>query len=499
MNQNIYFKSLITPAIIIIISITSLTIYNLELLSQSKEALIYQQNIENIIFISILLIILSILFLLLFTKNIKNQIKEYITNEEKNDTKIRIQTKLLTKEKFLRTMTELKANISSLYANFYDVIVYLNNVKRILLKVMEIVAVDIKTLNSLRDDTLKEILKNKKIYSSHTLDIKDISINPETSHIIISILNDPYLKDDKTLLIMQLKIEDEMLNIWENFIEDLSSTIQMGLKNIFNQDEKENLINRLHQSMAEQKKQERIILTQSKTAAVGEMLGNIAHQWRQPLSIITTNVSGIQVSLDFGENITNEQINECATGVLKQAKYLSQTIDDFRSFFSSNSIKIENINLKHSLNKLESLIKDTYINNHIKIIDNKNDCKMLINETILIQGLLNIFNNAKDAMVLNNIDSDNRYFFIDLHCTSDEVVIKLKDSGGGIEDDIIDKIFEPYFTTKHESIGTGIGLYMTHQIITKNLKGTLEVNNMSYNYDGKELRGVEFKVVLPIS
>ena len=114
----------------------------------------------------------------------------------------------------------------------------------------------------------------------------------------------------------------------------------------------------------------------------------------------------------------------------------------------------------------------------------------------LIQSLVNIVNNAID--VLKTIENeDDRYIFIETKRKKDNVTITIRDSGGGIPEDIIDKIFDPYFTTKHKSQGTGLGLHMTYQIIHDHMQGTIEVRNKEFKYKGKSYKGAEFKIVLP--
>ncbi|MBP6714837.1 MAG: HAMP domain-containing histidine kinase, partial [Aliarcobacter sp.] len=181
-------------------------------------------------------------------------------------------------------------------------------------------------------------------------------------------------------------------------------------------------------------------------------------------------------------------------------QYLSSTIDDFRDFFSSNDYIKNKINLKDSLKKAFSLVKDAYKNSNIKIIqDLDEDTSLLYNENIFIQAIINILNNAKDA--LNKFENTNpdKYVFVSLKKENDFYIIKIKDNANGINEEYIDKIFEPYFTTKHKEQGTGIGLYMTNQIITKHLKSTINVQNVKYTYLKKEYKGAEFIIKIPFT
>ena len=246
-------------------------------------------------------------------------------------------------------------------------------------------------------------------------------------------------------------------------------------------------------------KNHRLLLNQSKVAAVGEMLGNIAHQWRQPLSVISTISSGMKFSASFDDEIKKEKIVEYADGILKQANYLSKTIDDFRNFFMANSENIEKIYLKKTYKKLDDLTQSIFSNNFI-VKDTKidKDIEFYSNESILIQSFINICNNAKDVFVERQIDTNDRYFFTEIRKENNKVYISFKDSGGGIKKELLNKIFDPYFTTKHQSLGTGIGLYMTHQIITKHFKGEITASNVEYEYESKKLKGAMFLITLDL-
>ncbi|PLY09907.1 MAG: hypothetical protein C0626_07505 [Arcobacter sp.] len=249
----------------------------------------------------------------------------------------------------------------------------------------------------------------------------------------------------------------------------------------------------------EQLKQQQLLLNQSKIAAMGEMLGNISHQWRQPLSVITTQASSIGLLLDVGKRISDEELLEYSSSIMQQANYLSKTIDDFRNFFTSDSSSKQVYNLKDIFFKLDDLIKVTYANNFIKIINQiDEDINIQLNENILIQAFINIYNNSKDAFIEKNVSTDDRYFFSSIKKDKDHVIVTFKDSAGGIDKDNIEKIFEPYFTTKHKSVGTGIGLYMSNQIITKHLKGEIRAINETYKYNDKNYTGAKFIITLPL-
>ncbi len=243
-------------------------------------------------------------------------------------------------------------------------------------------------------------------------------------------------------------------------------------------------------------KQNKLILVQSRMAAIGEMLSNIAHQWRQPLNIISLNTVKIETSILLGNKMTNEDLLEVTDEINRQSQYLSQTIDDFKNYFNSNVDDLAPFNLRDAIQKLNKLTKDTFNNSHIEIVVTVDDCSLAQNESLFIQSLLNIYNNAIQAIIEK--EAIYRYFFVDAKCDANSVIITLKDSGGGIDGKSMSKIFEPYYTTKHKSKGTGLGLYITYGIITEQFGGTISVNNAEYEYMGHTLKGAEFIITIPI-
>ena len=246
-------------------------------------------------------------------------------------------------------------------------------------------------------------------------------------------------------------------------------------------------------------KKNRLLIVHSKISAVSEMLGNIAHQWRQPLAVITSNMAYMQLHVELDEDMSKKQCLKTVSKVNEQCQYLSNIIDDFRNFFDEHSINSSKFNLKDAIEKANELEKDVFRNSFIEVVLYLIDCDIIENQNTFIQSLLNLFNNAKDAMSFNNIPSENRYFFITMKKDNEKIVIIFTDSGGGVDENIIDNIFEPYFTTKYKSRGTGLGLYMTHQIITKHLNGEISVSNKEFEYKEKRLKGTEFIIELPLN
>jgi len=243
----------------------------------------------------------------------------------------------------------------------------------------------------------------------------------------------------------------------------------------------------------------RLLEDQSKLASMGEMIGNIAHQWRQPLSIITTSASGLQLKSQMGQDITKEHISSFGELIIKQANYLSNTIDNFRGFLKGER-NIKDIEIKEILNYTLSLVEASIKNHNIKVIPSLDE-SIKINGSLneLSEVFINILNNAKDVLKENVVNHEDRLIFVSaLQEEDNKVIVEIKDSGGGISSDVIKRIFEPYFTTKHQSIGTGLGLAMSDKIIRERYKGVIEVFNVEYSYNAKQYKGACFKIVLPL-
>ncbi|QKF67881.1 Cache sensor-containing signal transduction histidine kinase [Arcobacter venerupis] len=242
------------------------------------------------------------------------------------------------------------------------------------------------------------------------------------------------------------------------------------------------------------KKQQHILSQQSKMAAMGEMLGNIAHQWRQPLSVITTVASGMKLQKEYN-TLDDETFDKSIENINNSALYLSDTIDDFRNFFSTDKTK-NKFSIKKVFEKVFKLTGAQFRNHEIIFIKNINDFELYDFENEFIQALINILNNAKDA--LENKDNP-KVIFISTYKKDNTAFITITDNAGGIDEDIIDKICEPYFTTKHQSKGTGIGLYMTEEIITKHMNGTLLIKNCEVVYEDIKYKGIEVTIELTIN
>ncbi len=233
-----------------------------------------------------------------------------------------------------------------------------------------------------------------------------------------------------------------------------------------------------------------ILAQQAKMAAMGEMLENIAHQWRQPLSSISTISTGIKIQYEYAD-VNKEDVIKSMSTIATTTKYLSQTIDDFRDYFNPQK-EPTFFNLKTIFEKVSDLLEPQLHLKNIQIIKDIDDVYIFGMENEFLQVIINLLNNSKDEFETKEFEK--KYIFIDTKVTEDEISIILKDNAGGIDEKIIDKVFESYFTTKQKSKGTGIGLYMSKQIIEKHMKGSITVSNESYIYKEKSYTGARFLI-----
>jgi PAS domain S-box-containing protein len=233
------------------------------------------------------------------------------------------------------------------------------------------------------------------------------------------------------------------------------------------------------------REKDRFLIQQSRLASMGEMIGNIAHQWRQPLNNLGLIVQDLQQAYIF-EDIDEEYIVSVVDDSMRIINRMSSTIDDFRDFFKPDK-EMRSFLISDSINGVLELGSAGLTNSSINIELQVGEIWTSGFPQEYSQVLLNIINNAKDILITK--DEKERNIWIRAFRDGDFSVVEIEDSGGGVDEEIIGKIFEPYFTTKHQSDGTGIGLYMSKTIIETNMKGVLSVENGEY--------GAIFKIETP--
>ncbi len=274
--------------------------------------------------------------------------------------------------------------------------------------------------------------------------------------------------------------------------------VYLLIKIIIKNEEKyaKTLEDRVQEQFTELKDKNDMLFQQSKMAAMGEMIGNIAHQWRQPLSSISTAASGMKVQKEFG-TLSDEDFEESIDNIVDATQHLSGTIDDFRNFFHSSKDQTD-FSLTQIIDNSLKLVQSTFKSHDLEVIKDINEEIMLYGyDRELTQAILNILNNAEDVLEQNNKD-ERKIIQISVKKDSEFAIIEIIDNAKGIPENIIDRIFEPYFTTKGKDKGTGIGLYMTRQIVIEHMAGNLTVKNDNFMIDNTQYNGAKFSIYLPL-
>lgn len=260
------------------------------------------------------------------------------------------------------------------------------------------------------------------------------------------------------------KQAEELLNRQQAQLEELNRTLEQ----------------RVTETIAELRQKDELLLQQSRHAAMGEMLNNIAHQWRQPLNNIAIYVQSIQMLRAAGE-LSDEQLEHDVQSVMEIINYMSKTIDDFRTFFRNEKQK-QSFSVKETVEQALRFVSGRLSHHGIT-------CTLVVKQEVMVEGyqseyiqaVLNILNNAAD--VLSNSNCPDRQIIVTLDRQEGRSLLSIRDNGGGIPAEALPHIFEPYFTTKGPTAGTGIGLYMSKVIVEKHMAGSLTARNVE---DGAE-------------
>ncbi|MBN2782925.1 MAG: PAS domain-containing sensor histidine kinase, partial [Campylobacterales bacterium] len=260
---------------------------------------------------------------------------------------------------------------------------------------------------------------------------------------------------------------------------------------IFFDDDKNPIrITGFHIDSTEHEHQRKIIETQNRFAAMGEMMSNIAHQWRQPITAINNALNELEFDIELSElsEIDSKTFLELSSKIKSYTKYLNDTIDDFRKI-SSDSKEKKVFDIKNSIEDAFEIVKSEYKKHLIEFLFEQNSDITNIKgyEREFKQVIINILNNAKDAYIGKDIDK--KYVLVSIVESKENIKVYIQDHAGGVDEGIMAKIFDPYFTTKHQSVGTGLGLNMSKKIICDYFNGNIEVENI----DG----GARFIIVIP--
>lgn len=232
--------------------------------------------------------------------------------------------------------------------------------------------------------------------------------------------------------------------------------------------------------------QEEMMIAQSRHVAMGEMIGMIAHQWRQPITVIAMGANNMLADIAL-EDVKIENFKNESLQILQQTEYLSKTIDDFRTFFRPNKEKDE-VKVADIFLEAKQIMGKSLENHNIELVvsDNSNEA-LLTYSRELLQVVLNLLKNAKEALDANKVHDG--YIHVNITSMEDSIGIIVCDNGGGIEETLLERIFDPYFSTKDVKTGTGLGLYMSKTIVEKHLHGIIRASN--------DEKGACFTLLLP--
>ncbi|UFS70101.1 ATP-binding protein [Geomonas sp. RF6] len=242
---------------------------------------------------------------------------------------------------------------------------------------------------------------------------------------------------------------------------------------------------RVAERTQELREKDHLLMQQSRLAAMGEMINNIAHQWRQPLNSLGLLVQEIPLLVELGE-VDEAAVTRNSAKSMELVKHMSQTIEDFRNFFRPDREKVV-FHISHEVRRTLSLIEGSLEGKGIKV-------EVVVNDDAVVTGfpnefsqvLINIINNARDALVEREVEDPR--VVITVGTEEGRAIVTIADNAGGIPQEIMGKIFAPYFTTKGPQNGTGVGLFMSKNIIERSMGGLLTVRNVE--------EGAEFRIVV---
>ena len=339
-----------------------------------------------------------------------------------------------------------------------------NNIVQSIHKVQDGLNEFFEYLNNKKNKARKIRVKSNDEFSQMAniinLNVENIQNNIEKNELLIK---------DATKVLENIKGGNLGTRLTKDTDNDALNELKIMMNNMI-----ENLEDKIQKEINQRLAQEQILIQQSKLAAMGEMIGNIAHQWRQPIAEISAILMNMKITYEFNK-FTQEYMNTKMKEANTLTSYMSQTISDFQNFFNPQGEKelfsieqacrdaffiVESSMKYHSINVEFNVITDSSVHGY------KNEYSQVI---------LNILSNAKDIFIERKINKPS--IKIEIKTGENYAIVKIEDNAGGIKDEILDKIFEPYFTTRHKTQGTGIGLYMSKNIIERNMDGFINVHN----------------------
>ncbi|WP_373035897.1 PAS domain S-box protein [Sulfurimonas sp.] len=321
---------------------------------------------------------------------------------------------------------------------------------------------------------LWDTINDKKIYKDT---VKNLAKDGSTFYVNTTVI--PILdKDDNIAEFIAIRYDvtkevfyKEQLLKKEKELEELNKTLEQRVQDKTKELEELNITleQRVQEEVSKNEEKQRVMFLQSRQAVLGQMLANIAHQWRQPLTELNLAMFSMKKA---AINHEAQKLNELYDESKNIIKNMSDTIDDFTNFFNPQKEK-HPFNVCDSINESLSLLDKMLDSEMISVKTNFQELRVLGISNELSQVIINLIKNAKDAFVSNSILI--REISITTKKEEEFALIEVKDNAGGISKENIENIFEPYFTTKHQSKGTGLGLFMSKMICEQGMDGHLDV------------------------
>jgi len=323
---------------------------------------------------------------------------------------------------------------------------------------------------------LWDTINAKKIYKDT---VKNLAKDGSTFYVNTTVI--PILDEDENIVefvairydvTKEVFYKEELLRR-ELELKDLNATLEKRVQEKTKEleDLNKTLHSRVKKEIAKNEEKRQVMFWQSRLASLGEMLANIAHQWRQPLTELNLTIFNMKKAAFNDDKDEVQKLYGESKNIIKN---MSKTIDDFTNFFKPDKAK-ELFNVSDSINEAISLLEKLITTEMISVKTDLRDIKVLGISNELTQVIINLIKNSSDAFVQNSI------LIREINITAKEekeyVLIELQDNAGGIREKSVYKVFEPYFTTKHASQGTGLGLFMSKMICEKGMHGSLDVKS----------------------
>jgi len=324
--------------------------------------------------------------------------------------------------------------------------------------------------------TVKNLAKDGSCFYVNTTIIPILDDDGEIEE-FMAIRYDVTQEEELKLALQQKEAELKLLN------KTLEDRVSKQTQNIHNLNK--HLEHRVQEEIEKNEQRQKMLFSQSRFASLGQMIANIAHQWRQPLTELNLSLFSLKSSITAKNTDEMTQHYKDAKNTIKS---MSQTIEDFQNFFNPNK-SVELFDPTDSVKDSLALLKKVLLKESISVECRLDESIRIIGvSTELTQVLVNILQNAKDALI--GSDTIDRAITIDISSQDSEAVITIEDNANGIDEDIVEQIFEPYFSTKHASKGTGLGLFMSRMIVQQSLGGTILASSSDY--------GAKFTIKIPL-